>query len=127
MNAGQQQATNIAIAGHNLLLLGAAGTGKSFVVKEIFDRLSQRGLSDGRYSPNDINTIHANTAHFKYVNHNHDNVQCIIVDECSMLSKRTFELIIAVCSRKISTMQLIFVGDFFQLPTVANLLYEDDG
>ena len=43
MNEEQQGAIDMALQGHNLLLLGSAGTGKSFVVKEIQKRLLKKG------------------------------------------------------------------------------------
>ena len=43
MNKEQKDALEIAVAGHNLLLLGSAGTGKSFTVCEIYKRLSDSG------------------------------------------------------------------------------------
>lgn len=43
MNEKQQSAFDMALQGHNLLLLGLAGTGRSLVVKEIQKRLSETG------------------------------------------------------------------------------------
>jgi len=84
------------------------------------------GLEDGRYIADTINDIHFNSPHNSYVMENLSRVQCLKVDACSMLSKKTFETI-AVCSRKSGKVQLIFVGDFLQLPPVANLDYDDGG
>jgi hypothetical protein len=156
MNCKQNEAINIAISGHNLLILGPAGTGKSFTVCEIYKRMLKDGkrvkvtcttgiassvypesmsvctvhkylgLSDGRYNPKEINNVHANNPFYSYVDENL-NVDCIVIDECSMLSRKIFECVIAVCQKKKCHMQLILVGDFYQLPPVCNLLLDDDG
>lgn len=156
MNEEQNLAHGLAVNGHNLLLLGPAGTGKSYVVSEIYRTLTDSGvnvqitcstgiacsvytglnpctvhrylgLEDGRYSPDRINDVHSNSGHYRYVFDNLRKVQCLIVDECSMISRHTFECIISVCKTKEEKLQLIFVGDFFQLPPVANLDYHDSG
>lgn len=96
MNPEQKQAIDMALKGHNMLLMGPAGTGKSFVINEIYKQLSDKGknvkitcstgiacqvyssikactvhqflgLSDGRYGPDDIVTIIKN-------NRKYDNV-----------------------------------------------------
>lgn len=56
----------------------------------------------------------------------------LIVDECSMLSQRQFELLEKVCATKnknlpFEGMQVILCGDFYQLPPVRNVLYHDEG
>ena len=43
LNVGQAQVLEIAKDGHNLLLMGSAGTGKSHVVNEIHDHLTWMG------------------------------------------------------------------------------------
>ena len=43
MNLQQQIACSRATEGHNLLLLGKSGTGKSFCVKHIFKSLTEKG------------------------------------------------------------------------------------
>jgi ATP-dependent DNA helicase PIF1 len=85
------------------------------------------GLCDGRFDKHQINSIHKENSLYSYVDKNLKEHDCIIVDECSMISKRTFESIVQVCSRKEHGMQLIFCGDYLQLPPVANELYMDFG
>lgn len=161
MNALQNKAIDIALSGHNLLLLGPAGTGKSFVISKIAKKLTERGkhvqvtcstgiacsvydrmnactihkflgLTDGRYGPDDITRVISNSPRYAYVLDNINAVDCLIVDECSMVSRRTFETVRQVCMLKnekavFGGIQMIFCGDFCQLPPVANLLYQDCG
>ena len=42
-NKKQNEAFNAALGGHNLLILGAAGTGKSFIIKKILSQLKKKG------------------------------------------------------------------------------------
>lgn len=44
MNSQQLQAVNLASHGHNLLMLGSAGTGKSYVVSDIANVIHSKGL-----------------------------------------------------------------------------------
>ena len=45
MDADQQEAVRIAVAGHNLALTGPPGTGKSFVIKKIVDSLQGKSVA----------------------------------------------------------------------------------
>ncbi|WAR28374.1 PIF1-like protein [Mya arenaria] len=155
MNKLQQAAIDISLEGHNLLLLGSAGTGKSFVVNEIAKQLKARGktvqitcstgiacnvykenactihkftgISDGRYGPTEIVDVLKNNQ--KY---NINKVDTVILDECSMISEQVFNTILQVFQMKdpsavFGGVQIIFCGDFFQLPPVANTSYGDTG
>ena len=82
------------------------------------------GLAKG-----DVNIISNTIADNKYKRKNWQKVKILIVDEISMLSYKLFELIdlTARKTRKNTTIfggiQVIFCGDFFQLPPVSN--YDD--
>ena len=43
LNARQQKATDLALKGHNLFISGGGGTGKSVVIREIKQRLTEAG------------------------------------------------------------------------------------
>ena len=43
LNNGQREAFEVVSEGHNLLLMGSAGTGKSHVLTEIYDHLTGKG------------------------------------------------------------------------------------
>ena len=160
MNNLQKEAIDIAIEGHNMLLLGSAGTGKSFVVNDIAKQLKERGkhvqltcstgiacsvyrekactihqftgISDGRYGPHEIVDVINNNPKYEYVINNITKVDTVIVDECSMISEQVFDTIHQVFKIKDPTaifggIQIIFCGDFLQLPPVANTSYGDTG
>jgi ATP-dependent DNA helicase PIF1 len=161
MNIGQKKAVDIVIEGHNLLLLGSAGTGKSFVINEIAKSLKKigknvqitcstgiacsvykgvnactihqfTGISDGRYGPDCITDVIKNNPKHEHVLKNIYNVDTLIVDECSMISKQVFDSVNNVCkikdpSRDFGGIQIIFCGDFLQLPPVASPSYGDEG
>ncbi|MCG8033942.1 MAG: AAA family ATPase, partial [Candidatus Thiodiazotropha taylori] len=130
LNRGQQEALELAREGHNLLIMGSAGTGKSHVLTEIFDNLTEEGkkvqltcstgiactiyktrynavtihqfsgIEDGRYDPDKILTVLKNTAKADRVIRNIMSTDVLIVDECSMISQRTFNSLCNVCSMK---------------------------
>lgn len=60
------------------------------------------------------------------------NTDVLIIDECSMISARTFECIEKVLALKnnkklFGGIQVILCGDFLQLPPVKNISYDDSG
>lgn len=162
LNDEQAEALHLASSGHNLLLMGSAGTGKSHVLTEIYDQCTREGkkvqltcstgiactvynakynavtvhrfcgLEDGRHEPSDIISVIKNTPKCDSVIKSIMAVDVLIVDECSMISERTFESLYNICSMKDPTkvfggIQVIFCGDFLQLPPVPNKRYNDDG
>ena len=133
---------NAAIKGHSIFFTGNAGTGKSFLVKKLIEKLPSIGLfatSSTGISSVQLGglTIHA----FSGIGYtsapdqvllaralNNCNaveriVQCrvLIIDEISMISLRLFDLLsklfYTVCGNSLpfGGIQLICVGDFFQL------------
>ncbi|XP_053389252.1 uncharacterized protein LOC128552247 [Mercenaria mercenaria] len=161
MNTEQQNAVDVALQGHNLLITGAAGTGKSFVLSYIYKTMKDRGINvhltcttgvscavyptgmattvhrfagilDCRHGSSEIRDVLRSNRKFDEVVQRINETDVLIIDECSMLSKRTFEILNAACQLKDASkffggMQLILCGDFLQLPPVANNLYRDDG
>lgn len=146
MNEKQLEAYETVKSGSNLFLTGAAGTGKSFTIKSIIMMLESKNLNYGLTAMTGCaavliggQTIHS----FLYlgISRNFDDIyknlekykgnliklrklQVLIIDEISMMDEETFELInkllikIKGNSRVFGGVQMILVGDFYQLPPV---------
>ncbi|XP_060552571.1 uncharacterized protein LOC132713884 [Ruditapes philippinarum] len=134
LNVKQNQALNFVGQGHNLLILGSAGTGKSFLINSIVEMCKQlgktcavtattgiacsvyppqlnpmtihrwSGIGDGRYGPSEIKRIVSNNVKFTDVLTRVKNTDVLVVDEVSMMSKRFLESLNEVCSLKNETL-----------------------
>ena len=133
--------------GENVFFTGPGGSGKSFLIKNLIDRSSNNvfcltamtgcaalllenkaktlnswaGIGIANKSNADIiESIVKNKTKRK----NWKKTDVLIVDEVSMMSKRVFDLldsigkIIRNCDRPFGGIQLVFSGDFYQLPPV---------
>jgi ATP-dependent DNA helicase PIF1 len=140
------------INGENVLILGNAGTGKSYMISKIKEIISKTnpekiisicattglsalnigGVTINSFSgigiceyPADkiVNKIKYSPMFRRYLN-NIQSVDILIIDEISMLSFKTFELLndvfkgITGINKPFGGKQLVFIGDFFQLPPV---------
>ena len=141
----QELAVKAALGGHNIFITGLAGTGKTHVTIRIISKLQSKGIPLAITSTSGISsvaiggvTIHSfagigcssapdNILFERAVRNERacerwKQVSVLILDEVSMLSSRLFELFhrIACCFRgndlPFGGIQLIFVGDFCQLP-----------
>ena len=135
------------IKGNNVFMSGPGGTGKSYLInvikhiclqsKKNFDITAMTGCAaviingktihswggTGIISSNDINHyIKKIIKNKKYTNW--IDVDVLIVDEVSMLSKKTFIILDKIAKRlrkndkPFGGIQLVFSGDFYQLPPV---------
>ena len=159
LNTAQLEALQNALSGHNLIILGAAGTGKTYLVSEIAKSLKKQGKSvaltattgiscclydeaqtihrwsgigDGRHEVYEIRAVVENNVKYVSVRDRIMNTDVLIIDECSMLSKKVFDSLNEVCKLKnpnipFGGLQLILAGDFTQLPPVPNQLYGEEG
>jgi ATP-dependent DNA helicase PIF1 len=127
LNSEQLAAVDCIASGHNLLLLGAAGTGKTFLIKHICKTLKSQnkvvavtattgiacclydsaqtihrwsGIGDGRFHCKEIRQVIKNNVKFADVTKKIKNTDVLIIDECSMLSKNFFECLNEVCKLK---------------------------
>ena len=126
MDEDQRQAFDLIINGHNLLLTGQAGTGKSFVIKNAVKQLRKRGdrvaltsstgisasvfeeecaitlhkwagLEDGRHQNCELSNLIMNDERYIKVKDNLISTKYLFIDEVSMISARTLGQVEFVC------------------------------
>jgi ATP-dependent exoDNAse (exonuclease V) alpha subunit len=161
LDEDQNQAYNLSF-GHNLVISGQAGTGKTFLIKQIISEQRRRnrkveivcstgiasthygklgaktlhkwaGIEDGRHLNEEIVHLMRTDGRFHVVKENIQSTDLLIIDEISMISARTLGQVENLC-RKIRDNEIYFgglhvilVGDFYQLPPIANKLIGDPG
>lgn len=147
MNNKQYNALRLATLGHNLFLTGAAGTGKSYVLKHIIKSLKQTKhvavtastgtsafLIDGitthswlklGLANDSLDTLLEKLDRSHIAKKNIRKTQVLIIDEISMISGDFFTKLDSCC-RHVKTktlpfggIQVILCGDFAQLPPVS--------
>jgi len=150
MNKEQESFLKLEQKGHNIFLTGSAGTGKSFILNHVIDRYKKTGKTYGLTAMTGCAALllgKAQTLHsWASVGLAKDPVSklissirksrksmkrwlltdVLIVDEVSMMPPELFEKLdqigkkIRNSQKPFGGIQLIFVGDFFQLPPVSN-------
>jgi len=160
MNKEQQEFISLAYTGHNIFLTGAGGTGKSYIIQHLVDKYKAINKSYGLTSMTGCAALllgRATTLHswagvglakesvqrlLENINGSRRakkrwlSIEVLIVDEVSMMDVDLFEKLDAIgrAIRKnpkpFGGIQLIFAGDFFQLPPVnkgvAKFIFESD-
>ncbi len=145
----QATALTLLKSGKNVFLTGSAGAGKTYVLNQYIQYLRERNVPVAVTASTGIAATHMNgmTIHAwagigikdaltssdlqnmkakKYLKDKLENAKVLIIDEISMLHKKQLELVNTVLKFfKNSTaafggIQVIFSGDFFQLPPVGN-------
>jgi ATP-dependent exoDNAse (exonuclease V) alpha subunit len=143
----QKDALSILKLGHTTFLTGAAGAGKSHVLREYIQYLKEHGITHAVTASTGIAAthIHGMTIHSwsgigiketmtdadidaleekQNVYKRYANTHVLIIDEISMLHANFLELLnrIAQSMRRnkkpFGGMQVVFCGDFFQLPPI---------
>lgn len=145
----QETALNILKTGANVFLTGEPGSGKSFTIKAYIDYLTSKGVSASVTASTGIAATHIGgmTIHSwsgigikdtmtdydleallekEYLVKRLRKAKVLIIDEVSMLQAKTLDMVDAVCKtlrsvqKPFGGLQVIFVGDFFQLPPIIN-------
>ena len=158
----QKTALDILKTGASVFLTGEPGSGKSYTIKQYIDYLAEHGVYASVTASTGIAathiggmTIHSwsgigireslsvydlEALHEKdYIVKRLLKAKVLIIDEVSMLSAKTFDMVNAVCKsvrqvpdKAFGGLQVILVGDFFQLPPIVKKtdtleLFEDSG
>ena len=160
MNKEQQEFIRHAYAGQNIFLTGAGGTGKSYIIQHLVDKYKAINKSYGLTSMTGCAALllgRATTLHswagvglgkesvdklIQTINGSRRakkrwlSTDVLIVDEVSMMDVDLFEKLdgigrgIRKNPKPFGGIQLIFAGDFFQLPPVnkgvAKFIFESD-
>lgn len=154
LNEEQKKAYDFILKGKNVLLLGQAGTGKSYVVSKIKKYYDENNINYGITAPTGIAAYNINgktlnsflgiglgkdTAELMYSKVNYGikkklkKLEVLIIDEISMLNSELFDKISLYLSLiKNNTLlfggiQLILIGDFFQLqPITGDFCFTSD-
>jgi len=146
LSPAQQQAFDLFTKGKNIFISGQAGTGKSFIINMIYNyaelhdkKINVTALTGcaalllnmkattihswgGIGIGGEITTLISNIRKYKKV----DNwlTDILVVDEVSMMSKSLFELLDTIGKKlrknpkPFGGIQLVFCGDFYQLPPI---------
>lgn len=145
----QEFALSILKSGQNVFLTGSAGTGKTYVLNQYITYLKERKVPVAVTASTGIAATHINgmTIHSwagigikdnlttaqlralktkKYLEKKLDKVEVLVIDEISMLHQNQLRLVDEVLryfkmnQLPFGGIQVIFCGDFFQLPPVGN-------
>lgn len=143
----QEEALTILKTGVNVFLTGEPGAGKSYTINEYVRYLRAHGIKPAITASTGIAathiggvTIHSwsgigihtdldlkdirRIASSKHIGQKIRDTHVLIIDEVSMLPPKTLNMVEAICREAKKSrdpfggLQIIFVGDFFQLPPI---------
>lgn len=144
----QKEAFKILSSGHNVLLTGAAGSGKTYLLNKYINSLKEQGIAVAVTASTGIAATHlgGRTIHSwsgigikdslspldlrslskkSYLKKQFENTEVLVIDEVSMLSAHHLDMINKVCQTMkrnqlpFGGLQIVLSGDFFQLPPIS--------
>jgi ATP-dependent exoDNAse (exonuclease V) alpha subunit len=145
----QKEALAILEAGHNVLLTGPAGSGKTFLLNQYIAYLKKKNIGVAITASTGIAATHigGRTIHSwagigikdhlspseiksltkkPYLKKQFEKTEVLIIDEISMLHAHRLDIIDSVCQAfkknplPFGGIQIIMSGDFFQLPPISS-------
>jgi ATP-dependent DNA helicase PIF1 len=148
LSAEQEMALDLFLKGKNLMISGSGGSGKTFLIKEFLRHKPRSVLCAmtgcaAMLLETDSTTIHSWSGLYwskdsmsddeildmilkrKNLERKWKTAEILIVDEVSMMSQRYFDLLdelgktFRMNDKPFGGLQVVFVGDFFQLPPVS--------
>ncbi|MGH7886559.1 MAG: AAA family ATPase [Candidatus Binatia bacterium] len=151
----QSQALSILKTGANVFLTGEPGSGKTYTINEYVAYLQARGIDTAITASTGIAATHISgmtihswsgvgiktkldkndldkIASSRHIAKRVRRAKVLIIDEVSMLAPGTLSMIDTICrelrqsSEPFGAIQIILVGDFFQLPPIVKPAVNDD-
>lgn len=146
----QQEALDVLKSGSNVFLTGSAGSGKTHVLNRFIDYLKLQNKVVGITASTGVAATHINGMTInawagigiktnlsqtaidelmqrKYLRERFTKTKVLIIDEVSMLSSKTLEIVDTVLrtfrdnDNPFGGMQIVLCGDFFQLPPIGEI------
>jgi DNA replication protein DnaC len=147
-NKVKKEIFNLVLKNQSVFITGAAGVGKTHMIRELFNELKEKGHNVALTSTTGTNamvlggmtihkfmglTIHTNPNYIKFMKSSFlftgikkrlAKFDIIVIDEISMLRGDQFELICAILkeagdpTKDFGGKTMIFTGDFYQIPPV---------